>query len=89
MSIIVISQLSVTILAISQRTTIVWLHRARGRDHLIRPLMLMKDEEARSQENVDSIILIVYRFTLIGLMNARTEDKRRKYEDTLKGLRED
>ena len=35
------------------------------------------------------ILILEISYTALGLMNARTEDKRRKYEDTLKGLRED
>ena len=35
------------------------------------------------------ILILEISYTALGLMNARAEDKRRKYEDTLKGLRED
>eukprot|EP00976_Prorocentrum_cordatum_P100284 1192169-Prorocentrum_minimum.AAC.2 len=35
------------------------------------------------------ILILEISYTALGLMNARTEDKRKKYEDTLKGLRED
>ena len=34
-------------------------------------------------------LILEISYTALGLMNARTEDKKRKYEDTLKGLRED
>ena len=35
------------------------------------------------------ILILEISYTALGLMNARAEDKRRKYEDTLKGLRDD
>eukprot|EP00959_Pyramimonas_sp_CCMP1952_P360283 7544506-Pyramimonas_sp.AAC.1 len=35
------------------------------------------------------VLILEISYTALGLMSARTEDKRRKYENTLNGLRED
>eukprot|EP00959_Pyramimonas_sp_CCMP1952_P129868 2715999-Pyramimonas_sp.AAC.1 len=68
------------------------------------PMLLRWDEEIRGDKKLPTvfvplsplgkgddkrILILEISYTALGLMNARTEDKRRKYEDTLKGLRED
>ena len=66
-----------------RRPDIVLIFRIRGDKKLPEVVVpLGKGDDKR-------ILILEISYTALGLMNARTEDKRRKYEDTLKGLRED
>ena len=66
-----------------RRPYIVLIFRVRGDRQLPEAFVpLGKGDDKR-------ILILEISYTALGLMNARVEDKRRKYEDTLNGLRND
>ena len=66
-----------------RRPDIVLIFRVRGDRQLPEAFVpLGKGDDKR-------ILILEISYTALGLMNARVEDKRRKYEDTLNGLRND
>eukprot|EP00959_Pyramimonas_sp_CCMP1952_P161215 3371193-Pyramimonas_sp.AAC.1 len=66
-----------------KRPDIVLIFRVRGDRRLPKAhVPLGKGDDKR-------VLILEISFTALGLMSARTEDKRRKYVNTLNGLRED
>eukprot|EP00959_Pyramimonas_sp_CCMP1952_P087207 1824443-Pyramimonas_sp.AAC.1 len=66
-----------------RRPDIVLIFRVRGDEKLPAVFVPLRKGDDRR------ILILEISYTALGLMGARTEDKRKKYEDTLKGLRED